>query len=343
VGSPLQDSGVEVGNAPRRLLVVGVERSGTTWVAETLSHAPGAVYVHEPDNPFGESALSALTRHGTHVKSSLGLYPVLAPGEERDGCDSYRRNWDFAFAGGVPATPRIKRLERVPLLQRPWDGRIAAADRKPLPDWRSSLRNLLVGAALTIRSSPRQQPDFVIAKTVHATFALEWLVGYYQPEVIVLRRNPMAIVASVLHLFDKGYEDRLYWLYEDPRVQKRFIEPLGLPVPPKRLGRVPGCAWWLGFHCSVLAAVTSKHPDWVVVDHDQFARQSGPSFQELFRRVNLPWSDDVDRHLEESNKPGKGTDGRRTGQQATERWRTILGDDAKVVQGILDLFPPLST
>ena len=231
-----------------------------------------------------------------------------------------------------PSDAEDKRLERVPLLQRPWDGRIAAADRKPLPDWRSSLRNLLVGAALTIRSSPRQQPDFVIAKTVHATFALEWLVGYYQPEVIVLRRNPMAIVASVLHLFDKGYEDRLYWLYEDPRVQKRFIEPLGLPVPPKRLGHVPGCAWWLGFHCSVLAAVTSKHPDWVVVDHDQFARQSGPSFQELFRRVNLPWSDDVDRHLEESNKPGKGTDGRRTGQQATERWRTILGDDAKVVK-----------
>ena len=31
VGSPLQDSGVEVGGAPRRLLVMGVERSGTTW------------------------------------------------------------------------------------------------------------------------------------------------------------------------------------------------------------------------------------------------------------------------------------------------------------------------
>ena len=60
----------------------------------------------------------------------------------------------------------------------------------------------------------------------------------------------------------------------------------------------------------------------------------------LFRRLNIPWGDEVDRYLEESNQPGTGTVSRRTGEQATERWRTTLGDDAKVVQGILDLFPP---
>jgi hypothetical protein len=334
VGSPLQRIGVEGGNVPRRLLVAGVERSGTTWVGETLGHAPGAVYVHEPDNPFGTSEYSTLTRRATHVKSSLGLYPVLEPGEEQEGCDSYRSDWDLAFTGGLQVIPGIRRLARGPLLRL----RDPSGVRElPLG---FGMRNALVGAASTVLSSTRRRPDFVIAKTVHATFALEWLVSQYRPDVIVTRRNPIAIVASVLENFKLGYEDRLHLLYDDPRVQARFIEPLGLPVPPKGLERLSGCAWWVGFHCSVLAAITSGHSDWIVVDHTQFARHSGPSFRALFQRLNLPWSHEVDRYLERSNQPGKGGVARRTSEQATERWRTTLGDDAKVVQGILDLFPP---
>src|SRR6185369_7486408 len=33
-----------------RILVLGTERSGTTWVARALASADDATYVHEPDN-----------------------------------------------------------------------------------------------------------------------------------------------------------------------------------------------------------------------------------------------------------------------------------------------------
>ena len=333
MGSPPERGGVKAGGSARRLLVAGVERSGTTWVGETLGHAPGAVYVHEPDNPFGTSRFSTLTRRATHVKSSLGLYPVLEPGEERDGCDSYRSDWDLAFTGGLPVIPGIRRLAGGPLqlLRDPF------GDRELPLGFRT--RNTLVHAASTVLSNSRRRPDFVIAKTVHATFALEWVTSQYRPDVIVMHRNPLAIVASVLENFKRGYEDRLYVLYDDPRVQSRFVEPLGLPVPPRGLGRLLGCAWWVGFHCSVLSAITSEHSDWIVVDHAQFAEQSEPSFRALFHRLNLPWGHEVDRYLETSNQPGEGGVARRTSKQALEGWRVTLGDDAKAVRGILDLFP----
>jgi hypothetical protein len=303
------------GLAPRRLLVTGVERSGTTWVAEALGHAPEAVYVHEPDNPWA-------TPGGAHIRSSLGLYPVLQPGDEREGCDSYRRDWAVAFAGGFPAIPGAKRFTRTPL--------------ELLPD---RVRNALVGAASSVLWHTRQRPNIVVTKTVHATFALEWLVDLYRPDVIVTRRDPFAIVGSVLQVMPPDYDKRLYSLYDDPLIQERFVEPLGLPLPPKGLGHVSGCAWWVGFHCAALADVTSRHSDWVVVDHDQFAKQSGPSFLTLFRRLGLPWSDAVDRYLESSNQPGTGFETKRTTTQANERWRTTLGDDATEVQRIFDLFP----
>lgn len=307
----LQRSGL----APRRLLVAGVERSGTTWVAEALGNAPGSVYVHEPDNPWAAPG-------GVHIKSGLGLYPVLQPGDEREGCDSYRRDWTVAFAGGFPAIPGAKRVTRAPLDLLPY-----------------SVRNALVGAASSVVWRTRLRPAIVITKTVHATFALEWLIDEYQPDVIVTRRDPIAIVASILRVMPPDYERRLYLLYDDPRVQERFVEPLGLPVPPKGLGRVSGCAWWVGFHCAALAEMTSRHSDWVIVDHERFTMQSEESFRALFLRLELPWTDAVDRYLENSDRSGTGFETKRTKTQVMERWRSTLGDDVTEVQRIFDLFP----
>lgn len=35
----------------RPILVVGHDRSGTTWLGRTLGCAPAALYIHEPLNP----------------------------------------------------------------------------------------------------------------------------------------------------------------------------------------------------------------------------------------------------------------------------------------------------
>jgi hypothetical protein len=52
------------------ILVVGIPRSGTTWLARTIASHPLVRYVHEPDNhhhaPFA-----------TKAKRGLGAFPDL--------------------------------------------------------------------------------------------------------------------------------------------------------------------------------------------------------------------------------------------------------------------------
>src|SRR5579871_6288613 len=93
--------------APDRLLIVGVERSGTTWVAKTVAEAMGAAYVHEPDSP-GASP-------GANHARQFGRYPIVRIG---DDVPLYEEDWDLAFRGGFLATkataPVGRALKKVP-------------------------------------------------------------------------------------------------------------------------------------------------------------------------------------------------------------------------------------
>src|SRR5688500_15773350 len=77
---------------PQRALLVGLPRSGTTWMASALSAHPDVHLVYEPDN----RGLDLLGWLGT---ARTGSVPSLEPGERpRD----YELMWRVAFAGGWP-------------------------------------------------------------------------------------------------------------------------------------------------------------------------------------------------------------------------------------------------
>ena len=45
-----------------QVLIVGVARSGTTWVGQTLGRTQGVHYVHEPDGDHDAFAFRAVAR-----------------------------------------------------------------------------------------------------------------------------------------------------------------------------------------------------------------------------------------------------------------------------------------
>ncbi len=87
--------------ATRRLLIAGLPRSGTTWVAQAISAAPGVFYVMEPDNPDCEP-LARFAHDG------LLELPRLLPPER--GPASLAALWDLAFTGGLDGGPWARRL-----------------------------------------------------------------------------------------------------------------------------------------------------------------------------------------------------------------------------------------
>ncbi|MEE9416800.1 MAG: sulfotransferase domain-containing protein, partial [Acidimicrobiales bacterium] len=71
------------------VIIAGAPRSGTTWVAELLSTANRASYVHEPDN-------HALWPLALLAKQRLGRHPALLLNEPAPRLD---RLWDLALGG----------------------------------------------------------------------------------------------------------------------------------------------------------------------------------------------------------------------------------------------------
>lgn len=71
------------------MLLAGLPRSGTSWIAHALGLTQETTLVSEPDNDRNHvEALKA--------KASLGRYPILVPGDE---ASDYAALWRHAAAG----------------------------------------------------------------------------------------------------------------------------------------------------------------------------------------------------------------------------------------------------
>jgi hypothetical protein len=296
--------------AAGRILVVGTERSGTTWIGRTLAAGEGCSYVHEPDNPDATPAAE-------HAEGHLGLYPVLLPGERHA---SYEADWDLAFAGGWPRN------------------RLTVAAGRSLRRLPRTARKPVVHAGTALLRKLRPRPPVVVVKSVHSMFCLRWLADRYRPQVVVVRRNPLATVASLVTLgTTDSHLEKLYRLYADPVVGREVVGRLGLPPPPRSLGLVEKCAWWVGLEDAAL--VSAVLPGWRVVVHEDLCRDPAGRFADLFAALGLQWGPAVPRFLAASDREGSGFSTNRLTRTAPERWRGLLGETESAARRILEHFP----
>ena len=286
-----------------RILVLGTERSGTTWVARALASADDAAYVHEPDNADA-NPLAADAKRG------LGLYPVLDAGEQVDG---YARLWDHAFAGGWPSRPSVARVG-------------AVVNRMP-----PVVRRLVAGAAARVSRQRSRVPEIIVVKSVHAPFAVSWLVERYRPAVVVVRRDPLNVVASLIRLgtTPAGVEAR-YDALRHPAVRERYLERMGLEPPPSDEGMVYRLAWWIAFVERLLTDHAHRE-GWPVVSHDEMCASPVLEAQRLCDVLNVSDRVGVLRFISASDRPGEGFSTYRLTAEQPERWKDVL-DPSQVAQ-----------
>jgi hypothetical protein len=306
---------------PSRLLVTGVARSGTTWVAEALGRTTGAVYVHEPDNvdtvPF---AVRATAR--------LGHYPVLGAADRAPR--ALTRLWDTAF--GEPAS-YVRGQQRIAL---------ALFGGASIPDRRAVVQpgrghvtvRLALAARLAVPKSSRREAPHRIVKSVRVPLALDWLSAGWNPAVLVCRRHPLDVVASRLEI---GHEHRLDRLSPAARTLARTR--FGVPEPPP--DDVPACAAWItGFLMSVLDAALRAKPALHVIDHEDLCRDPVGTFRALADELGLDWSAECKAFIEGSNRPGSGYVLRRIASEQPNKWmRRLSPDVARTAARVLAEFP----
>jgi hypothetical protein len=296
-----------------RVLVLGIPRSGTTWIGRALAAAPDTSYLHEPDNDMSHP-------FALRAKGRLGRFPLLDPSDDAPG---YERLWRAALGEDGKERGAVARLRDRAAL--------SIGRRVPRPVMQQALSNPDTGrpAALRLASwlatpaAPGPGANAVV-KTVHAPLAAEWIDARFDPAVVVVLRHPLNVLASLLEL---GLPDRDRALERRPGVPERVLRPLGIDPPEENASDAARAAWQVGMLQAALQAAAARHREWIVVEHEELAIGAIPAFRSLFERIGLPWSEDVAAHLEASNRPGTGFTTNRLGADEPARWRRRLRPD----------------
>ncbi|MBA2297638.1 MAG: sulfotransferase [Actinobacteria bacterium] len=303
-----------------RVLVVGVPRSGTTWVATILGETRDAVYVEEPDNhlthPFAFRAKHRLPG---------GFYTTLGP--DHDPAD-YAALWRAALGfprHGAPLRPwtAIRRKLAVAL----WHSVRNEDIRRAFSDPDALTTKLRAAGALAIPEGPPGNAHTVVAKSVYAALSVEWIATRFPVQVVIVERDLLNVLSSWVALRWVGTpgDDMLDSL--DPQVGDRLAVEHGVDLPPPGSSPLLRGTWLLGVLTLALRAAARRHPEWTVVRHEELCLDPGDKFRALAGTLGLEWTARTDRLQADLDRPGSGVERVRSTAQLPEIWRSRLRPD----------------
>ena len=310
----------------RAILICGAPRSGTTWIGDVCQSAPATRYAFEPDN--AKSSLLAWGRGELRHR-----FEALDPStDDRPGEAFWRRifAWDALDERLAPlfqswASAHAVRRERLVaeacgLVH--FDSRMRTVDAS-----RSARRVGLayrmlegVGAWSMRRRGASADCERLIVKSVHALFQLDWLAARFDPQVVLVSRNPYALYASYRRL---AMPDGVRNIVSQPRVQaaldaerpgwRRFEAEVANPL-----------AVQTGLLCWWTERLRRAHPGWIHVAHDRLCADPEAQFRSLFGRLALAYPGPAEARLTASMRPGSGFTPNRIPQDQPTKWRREL-------------------
>jgi hypothetical protein len=292
-----------------RVALLGIPRSGTTWLANALSAHHSVHLVNEPENRL----LDVLGWLGT---GRLGVVPALSPG---DRAPEYRAMWAVALAGGWPDDGGVARASA--LLRR-------VAVREALP---RQVRALALRGAGELAARRQPPGPVVLVKSVRTGFTLDWVVAEFDPALLVVWRHPLNVVSSWLH--QQWGTDTLT---QPTEVSLRFTDTALWPPPTEH---VAATAWTVCAHLTVLLETVARHPDALVVNHERSTLDAPAATAAALQWIGLDADDAVATFIAENDRPGEGFAIQRRTREEPTVWRSRLdGDDVRQVHAIIDRF-----
>jgi hypothetical protein len=319
-----------------RILIVGIPRSGTTWVGHVLGHADDVTFLSEPDNhlvlPFALRAKRALPG---------GFHPALEPEEQAAEYELlWRRALGFssgdASARAYGAIERTRRKLSMRLLQaatqrQKWD----AFDSRRRPALR-----VVVAERLGVPERPQAGASNLVVKSIYASLSVEWIVDRFPARVVVVTRAPLNILSSWAEIgwLGRPGDDMLDTL--ETSAQRRLGSKWNVDPPRAGSSILARGAWLIGALGCELRDAVARNPDWLTVTHEELCERPHEGFRSLAEACGLRWSPDLDRLLDDLNRPGSGYDLFRAGNELRDAWRRRLSaDEAVEAMAVLERFP----
>ena len=272
----------------RCVIVAGFPRSGTSWLAKSLSFARGFTYYREPDNV-------------DMVPEAEERFRTLYLTAEQDD-PAYRSLMTRALTGRL-ATRFTMREDPGPLIAALGGGRgLRVAQRFPVLFFRK--RHVLV-------------------KLVNANLNLDWFSARFPTarQVFVLR-HPCGQFESWQRL---GWEPDPRALLQNPRLVADHLAPFAdLMARAESFWERAGALWAATMH--VVHRQTRPGNGRLMVAYEWLCADPLVRFQDLYRRLDLTWTGKAERFIRSSDTesdPGTYSMRRPTARQI-DKWKGRL-------------------
>lgn len=236
----------------RPILVTGMPRSGTTWVGRILTASREVGYINEPFN---------LARSPGSLRVPVDhWYPYITTDNEQQVLPALRPALAFKY----PLARELRRCrtrEDVDHALRWWWSYVRARGRRPL------------------------------VKEPHAVFSTEWFAQRLASDVVILVREPLAVVSSW---------KRLGWSFDFAHLleQRALMDDLLHPFEPQ-MSAALGESWSLVrkvallWHVIYSVLAERRPPSYRVIRHEDLSHDPLGAYAKLYDALGLAFTDAV--------------------------------------------------
>nr|WP_252393837.1 sulfotransferase [Candidatus Rhodoblastus alkanivorans] len=294
------------------LLLIGVPRSGSTWLAEILARATGRLLAMEPDDAYRWP-------EALHAKRGLGDYPNASTAR---ASAEFRELWRLALK-----EPRRFSIERN-------DPQKSALGSQSLSVTRGIVGDHRVDTPGSTEIGSEQRlclpDDELVVKTVNASLCADVIAGWLGAEVIMLSRDLRKVISSWTLMAGFEPED----LHLDPWVRQNVLSGMSIPQCRTRLEKI-------ALTVAVLdksLKLTTRRNGCRAITYEELVENPHQKVVDLLTSLALNCDDSVHESIDTRQAPGSGFETKRSSAQLRE-WETRLTDDQWAeVDAVLKLF-----
>jgi hypothetical protein len=331
-----------VASISQPVFIVGLPRSGTTWVGEVFSSDETSHYFFEPDN----EKLSPLA---WFCKSDLHRFPYLTA---QHSSPTYSRLWNAIFGAGRAAqfANRVMgyMLKRNAAGVEAWIGnkcglvyidasmhRVGGRDIYPYSPQNHPFMKFFAGrlAHVKKRNFTRRR---IIIKSVHAPLSVDWLSGNFPVRIVFVLRNPYSLYASYKRLrMPDGFRNLL--------MQAALQRDAGQYLPNAKQAfmseREDAVVFQIMLMYKIIEKQIAMHPEWMLISHDRLCMMPNEGYRPAFDSLGLNWSENTDERIYSLNQTGGGFTPKRIASQQPSKWRSEMdASERAAVQRWIDYF-----
>lgn len=246
------------------ILVTGSHRSGTTWVGRMLAAAPGVGFIGEPFSPLTRPGICSATFPYWYTYVTEVSDSVFRPAVEKT------LHFRYDHAGMIRSKPGLRRLVR-------------------------SLQDEAHFASCRVRGCRPLMKDPI------AFFSAEWLASSFGMSVVVLVRHPAAFAAS---LKVKGWTLPFGHLAAQRELLSDRLSGFAGEIERFAVQETDlisqAILFWRLVH-DTIHRYQESHPDWIVVRHEDLARNPSDRFRQLYASLGLSFTPRSARKIEASS------------------------------------------